>query len=120
MNLVIGIGIITGVYLAGELISRTLQLTMPGGVLGMLLLFGLIVSGVVPLTLVEDAAKLLLDNLILFFVPTSVGVMVYFDLITSYWSAIAAITILSFLAVLSATGVTVQAIVRFRKECSDE
>ena len=50
---------------------------MPGNLVGMLLLLGLLRLGVVRLEHVEDAAALVLQHLNLFFLPLAVGLMTW-------------------------------------------
>lgn len=109
-----GFLILTTMYLSGEGISHYFELSLPGGVIGMILLAGLLLSGILDIRQVETAAQLLLDNMSLFFVPAGVGLLIYFELIASHWLAILIITVLSFLVVMVATGIMVQAIVRQR------
>jgi holin-like protein len=56
-------------------------------------------SGILPLTLVEDASKLLLQHLSLFFVPAGVGLLAYGVLLKGNWIPIA-------LAIVGGTMVT--------------
>lgn len=61
--------------LAGELVARALDVPVPGGVVGMLLLFiGLLLYRGVPADL-ETTSQGLLRHLSLYFVPASVGIM---------------------------------------------
>ena len=61
--------------LAGEIVSQALHLPVPGPVLGMVLLAGLLIMrGRLPLEL-GQAADFLLRHLSLFFVPAAVGVI---------------------------------------------
>lgn len=61
--------------LAGEAIALWLDLPVPGGVIGMLILFvGLILRRGVPAEL-EQTSQLILKPLTLYFVPASVGIM---------------------------------------------
>lgn len=109
-----GFFILTGLYLAGEGISRYFDLTLPGGVIGMVLLTGLLVSGMLDIRRVELAADLLLEKMSLFFVPAGVGLLVYAELVAAHWPAILLVGALSFICVLAVTGITVQALVRWR------
>jgi holin-like protein len=89
----------------GELISRFLDVPIPGNVLGMgLLLLGLSL-GWVKIGALEEAADLLLSNMALFFIPAGVGVVVYTELIVSEWLPIAVATFLSTFIVMAVTGV---------------
>ena len=68
---------------AGEIISRGLELPVPGPVIGMLMLFAtLVVKGNAPAEL-RDTANGLLSHLSLLFVPAGVGVMIHFERIRS-------------------------------------
>ena len=90
--------------LCGEFISRMFDLPIPGNVLGMgLLLLGLM-TNLVDIKWLEEAAELLLSNMALFFVPAGVGVMVYGDLIAAEWLPISVATILSTFVVMAVTG----------------
>ena len=94
--------------LCGEIISRFLDLPIPGNVMGMgLLLLGL-TAGWVDVKWLVDAAEILLSNMALFFVPAGVGVMVYSDLIAAEWLPITVATIVSTFVVMAVTGVLAQ------------
>jgi holin-like protein len=72
--------------LAGEALHRTFSLWVPGPVIGMLIL-GLVLSrkpSAVPEPFVS-AARVLLQNLGLFFVPAGVGVIANLNLIGREW-----------------------------------
>lgn len=81
--------------LAGETLARTLDLPVPGPVVGMVLLFiFLAIKGHVP----RDLASVgdgLLKHLSLLFVPAGVGVMLHFRLIGDDWLPIALALIVS-------------------------
>ena len=68
---------------AGEAIARLAQLRLPGPVLGMLLLIGLLQWRRVQAP-VQAAADALLAHLSLLFVPVGVGVMTHLDLLAQY------------------------------------
>ncbi|MDH3454878.1 MAG: CidA/LrgA family protein [Desulfuromonadales bacterium] len=90
--------------LCGEVLSRGLDLPIPGNVMGMgLLLLGLM-TRLVDVKWLEEAADILLSNMALFFVPAGVGVMVYGDLIAAEWLPISVATILSTFVVMAVTG----------------
>ncbi|MBM7035847.1 CidA/LrgA family protein [Vibrio ulleungensis] len=73
----------------GNTLQQVLHLAVPGSVIGLLLLFGLLVSGAVKPVWVEKSASLLIKYMILLFVPVSVGVMVHLDtLADNFWMII--------------------------------
>jgi holin-like protein len=98
--------------LAGEVIVRGVVLPMPGPVVGLMLLLGLLLTrdrfavlaqGPLRQGGVEDSAKGLLAHLSLLFVPAGVGVVQKLDLIAEHGSAIAAILAISVIITLLAT-----------------
>lgn len=66
-----------GIYSLGNFLVAWLHLPIPGNVLGMLLLFGALSSGLIPLAWVEAGASILLKHLAFFFIPISVGLMAW-------------------------------------------
>jgi holin-like protein len=59
----------------GNRIAAATGLPVPGNVVGVLLLFGLLLAGIVKLEQVQDAADFLLRHLVFFFIPVAVGLM---------------------------------------------
>lgn len=59
----------------GSIIVAWLNLPIPGNVLGMLLLFILLLTGVIKLEWVDQASSFLLKHLVFFFIPITVGIM---------------------------------------------
>lgn len=101
-----GFAILLALQLLGELLSRGMEIPIPGNVLGMGLLLLALRAGLVRVEWVQEAAELLLSHLALFFVPAGVGVMVYFDLIGRQWLPIVVATSLSTFAVVAVAGWT--------------
>ncbi|MEI5907988.1 CidA/LrgA family protein [Bacillus spongiae] len=62
-------------YEVGLFITYTFSVPIPGNVLGMMLLFLLLLSGVIKVEWIENGASLLLKHLAFFFVPVAVGMM---------------------------------------------
>ena len=99
-----GLVLLLAFQFAGELVSRLLQLPVPGNVIGMGLMLVALATGLVREESLSDAAELLLKYLALFFVPAGVGVMLYFDLIAQEWLPILVGTIVSTFVVMAVTG----------------
>lgn len=90
--------------LAGEAIARALDIPVPGGVIGMLLLFlGLLLRRGVPAEL-EQASQGLLRNLALYFVPASVGIMTMGPLLAQEGARIGLVMVLSTIIPMLACG----------------
>ncbi len=99
-----GFTIILVFQLTGEALVRLFNLPIPGPVMGLILLWLALVKGWVVLAVVEEIANLLLDNLVLLFVPIVVGAMVYADVLIEYWLALGLGIIISTLAGMLVTG----------------
>jgi len=99
-----GFTLILVFQLTGEVLVRLFNLPIPGPVIGLLLLWLSLVKGWVALTALEEITNLLLDNLVLLFVPIVVGAMVYADVLIEYWLTLSLGIILSTLAGMLVTG----------------
>lgn len=75
--------IILGAMFLGYEIANATQIPVPANVLGLVLLFLALVLGIIKLKDVQETADFILRYLALFFVVPTVGIMVYFDLLTS-------------------------------------
>ncbi len=110
-----GITVLLGCQLVGELISHGLHWPVPGPVLGMILLFGVLLlrsrdgEAPAPLNQVADA---LLGNLGLLFIPAGVGVVIYGPLLARDWAPIAVGVLIGTLLTIGFTGRLAQALLR--------
>jgi holin-like protein len=79
--------------LAGELLARALHLPVPGPVIGMVLLFGILLirhgEGEAPPAALSQVADTLLGHLGLLFVPAGVGVVVLLHTLAANWLPLA-------------------------------
>jgi len=76
-------GLIFLCLLAGINIQHLLETSIPGSIIGMLILFGLMASGLVPSDWVKPSANLFIRYMVLLFVPISVGLMDHFDMLVA-------------------------------------
>ena len=60
----------------GGYLKEWLNLPLPGTLVGMILLFLLLCSGIIKLNWVEQGAAVLIGELLLFFIPSAIGVIV--------------------------------------------
>lgn len=104
-----------GCQLVGELVSRSLDLPVPGPVLGMVLLFGLLQWRRPPATAnVLRASDALLRHLQLLFVPAGVGVVTYLSVLRDDALPIVGALLVSFVAGLAVVGGSVALMTRGR------
>ncbi|ABY36304.1 LrgA family protein [Chloroflexus aurantiacus J-10-fl] len=100
--------------LIGEIVSRALNLPVPGPVVGMLLLFTVLRwQGKVPAPL-ETTAHNILAHLPLLFVPAGVGVIVHLPLLSREGAPLLAAIVVSTMVTLLVTGLTIR-LLRNRK-----
>ncbi|QUG40946.1 CidA/LrgA family holin-like protein [Psychrobacillus sp. INOP01] len=66
----------------GSWIVQILSLQFPGSIIGLLLLFGCLYFNIIPVQLIKDGAGFLLTFLALFFIPATVGIMDYPELLS--------------------------------------
>ena len=84
--------LLSAIYLACDEFARRLNLPVPGNVLGIVLLFLLLASGIVKEQHISGAAEFLLRHLVFFFVPIAVGLMEWGGVFYDYgWVLLAAI-----------------------------
>ena len=106
--------------LVGEVISQSLDLPLPGPVVGMALLFlTLLVRGKLADGL-RDTADGLLRHLSLLFVPAGVGVILHLHLIQSEWKAISAALIVSTVATIAVTALVMVGLARLTNDKGEE
>ncbi|GDX04668.1 CidA/LrgA family protein [Buttiauxella selenatireducens] len=85
---------------AGIAISSLLPITIPGSIIGMLILFILLSLQIVPAKWVKPGCQLLIRNMALLFVPIGVGVMQYVDVIKQQFGPVVVSCLISTLVVL--------------------
>ena len=83
-------------------------LPIPGNVVGMILLLILLLTGVIKLEWVNDAASFLLRHLVFFFIPISVGIMTFGALFMKSGLSLLLILILSASMGMITTGAIAQ------------
>lgn len=108
MNIIRELSIIFGVLFMGEFINKFFSLVLPGNVIGMLILFLLMLSGVIKLKDIEKVSDFFLNNLTFFFIPAGVGIMKHYSLLQGRIIEFLIIVILTTVLVMVFTGHLVQ------------
>ena len=97
-------GIIFACLLAGELIAMIPGVSIPGSIIGMLVLTVLLERKVVKPDSIAPLCRFLIKNMAFFFVPPGVALMLYFDIIAAEWIPITVATVVSIFLVIVVTG----------------
>jgi holin-like protein len=74
------IALLWAIYQLGNWVAETIHLPLPGNVLGMIILFLLLLTGIIRLPWIEEGADFLLKHLAFFFIPIAVGLMQWIGL----------------------------------------
>jgi holin-like protein len=101
------LGLIAAWY-AADRVAAWLHLPFSGGVVGLLAMVALLLSGMLRPAAVEHGADWLLSNMLLFFIPLVVSVVQFTDLLKSEGLRLFTAIGLGFISVLLATAFTVE------------
>ncbi|MGD6781494.1 CidA/LrgA family protein [Sutcliffiella horikoshii] len=82
MKLLIQVAVFYFIYKIGVVLQSTLEVPVPGSIIGMVLLLVLLLTGLMKERYLQGGANLLLFYLPLFFVPATVGVMNHFGFLS--------------------------------------
>lgn len=112
MKILRELGIILLICVLGEVIHSIFKLSIPGNVVGMIILFILLYFGVIKVNMISQVSNFLLDHLAFFFVPAGVGILSCMPFLKSKWIIFLAICLISTIIVIAVTGWTIQAYIR--------
>lgn len=112
--------IIIAIYFLGELLSKSLIKFIPGNIIGMVILLTMLCTKVIKLEAIETVTKFLLDHLAFFFIPAGIGLLTAIELIKGNTIKIILICIISTFIVMAITGLTVQALIKVKKDRQEE
>jgi len=97
---------------AGEVVARVTGLSVPGPVLGLLLLLGVFATRGGPDADMRSTTNGLLRNLSLLFVPAGVGIITQLDVLGRDWLAIGVAVVVSTALGLGVTALVMQRLVK--------
>ncbi len=103
-----GLLILFGFLWIGELVDYWFQLSIPGSVIGMVLLTVALRLRIIKIEWVKAASDVLVKNMAFLFVPPGVGLMLYFDLVRDEWLPISISLIVSTFIVMGVTALAQQ------------
>lgn len=92
----------------GYLIANYFPIPLPGNVVGMMILFFLLWSGLLKLEWIQKASSFLLKHLVFFFIPITVGVMTLGDTLIKHGLSLLFILLVSTAIGMITTGRTAQ------------
>ncbi|MCI6456998.1 MAG: CidA/LrgA family protein [Terrisporobacter sp.] len=115
------LGIILGIWAVGELISSLLSniITMPGTIIGMIILFLLLQFKIMKEETIKDVADFLLGNMAIFFVPAGVSLINSLGLITENMLVLLLSGTVATIIIMIVTGKIVEIMIN-KKDISSE
>ena len=115
------LGIILGIWAVGELISSLLSniITMPGTIIGMIILFLLLQFKIMTEETIKDVADFLLGNMAIFFVPAGVSLINSLGLITENMLVLLLSGTVATIIIMIVTGKIVEIMIN-KKDISSE
>lgn len=94
--------VVFGCVFLGEVFIFLTKLPLPPSVVGLLILFFALQTGVVQLATVQKLAKTLLDYLVLLVIPACISMIQYLDVIRDeFWVLVVATTLSTFLVLIT-------------------
>ncbi|MER1984605.1 MAG: CidA/LrgA family protein [Solibacillus sp.] len=98
------IGILTVYYLIGDFIVKATGLIIPGSIIGLVLLWLSLYFKILPTKFIQEGVSFLLAFLTLFFIPSTVAVINYPELLTKTGVLLMVAVIISTIFTLVVTG----------------
>ena len=107
--------VIIAISAVSELLALFIPLPIPASIYGMSLLFLLLMTGVLKLNQVENAANLLLGIMPALFVVSGAGLITSYGQIAENFTSWVAVNIGSTIVILATTGLLAQGMIRRQK-----
>ena len=96
----------------GEILHSLIPIQVPASIYGLVLLFIALLTGLIQLPQVKEAAKYLIEIMPLMFIPAAVGLLEAWNIIQSVWLQYLAVTAVSTVFVMAIAGRTTQYMIR--------
>ncbi|GAA4723269.1 CidA/LrgA family protein [Brevibacillus fulvus] len=119
VKILVQVAIMVLFTVVGDLLAKWFHLSVPGSMIGMLLLFIALQLKWIKLEWVELGGNFLLAEMLLFFVPSAVGIVQYQSLIVSDGSRIMFVILLSTIIVMALTGISAEYVSRIKEGKKD-
>lgn len=108
--------IILLISFAGEVLSIVIPAPIPASIYGIVILFGGLVSGIIPLGAVKETGKFLVEIMPVMFIPAGVGLINAWDIMKPSIIQYAVVTLMTTIFVMAAAGRVTQWICRRGKK----
>ncbi len=109
------LGIIMSVTFLGELLHYFILLPVPASIYGLLLMLISLLTGIIRISQVKETANFLLDIMPILFVPSGVGLMDKWGVLSPVLVPVAVTVLVSTVIVMVASGHATQAVILLSK-----
>ena len=116
MKYILQFEIIIAISLVGELLNRIIPLPIPASIYGMAILFTALCTGVIKLSAVKETGHFLVQIMPMMFIPATVGLLESWEIMQGFLTAIIAISLVSTVLVILASGHATQFIINMKKK----
>lgn len=120
MKILKQIAIIFSICWVSLVIEHFLPFSFPASVIGMILLFLLLLTGILKIDRIQEKSDFLLSNMAFFFIPAGVNVINYFDILKTAMIPLLIIclvaTVLTFAATAFGVSITIKLLNRRKKK----
>ncbi len=100
----------------GEILHFFLPFPVPASIYGLVLMLAGLLTGIVRLQMVDDAAKFLIEIMPLMFIPSLVGLLDSWEMLESILIPVAVISVVSTVLVMGVSGSVAQWMMKRRRK----
>ncbi len=100
----------------GEILHEVIPLPVPASIYGLVLMFVALQTKIMPLSAVEEISDGLLGIMPLLFIPSTVGLILAWDILKVWWLQFMIIGILGTMVVFFVTGHVTQLVIRILRK----
>lgn len=109
------LALIFALCLVGDFIANFLPLSLPGSVVSMLLVLGLLFTPFLKEEHLGESADFMLRNMTFFFIPPGVSIIKYMDIVNAIWWQLLLVNLVSVVVCFAASSWTVMLVIRLQK-----
>ena len=112
--------IILAISFAGETLHHLIPMPIPASIYGILILFILLETKILPLSAVKETGKFLIEIMPVMFIPAAVGLLESWNILKGSWVSYAVITVCTTFLVMIVSGHVTQAMIRHGKSIGND
>ena len=105
-------GIILFISFIGEILHKLIPLPIPASIYGIVLLFILLETKIVPLASIKETGTFLIETMPIMFIPAAVGLLDSYTALGSSWLEYLIITVVSTFVVMIVSGRVTQTVLK--------